>query len=57
MGCNHPQNLPTQSDLIPPDDDLNRYNAPQFSVEVGVTSIEAYGCRYVAMDYMTFNCW
>jgi hypothetical protein len=26
-----------------PDDNLNSYNSPQLSVEVGVTTIEAYG--------------
>jgi hypothetical protein len=51
MGCSHPQNLITQADLMPPPDDgLDSYNSPQLSVEVGVTSIEAYGCGYVAID-------
>jgi hypothetical protein len=45
MGCSHPHNLLTQADLIPPPDD-----GPQLSVEVGVTSIEAYGCGYVTID-------
>jgi hypothetical protein len=39
----HPQNLLTQADLMPPPDDgLNSYKSCM-SVEVGVTSIEAYG--------------
>jgi hypothetical protein len=46
-----PPNLLTQADLKPPPDDgLNSYNSPQLSVEVGVTSMEAYGCGYVAID-------
>jgi hypothetical protein len=50
MGCSHPQNVLIQADLMPPPDDgLNSYNSPQLSVEVGVTSIEAYGCGYVAI--------
>jgi hypothetical protein len=40
-----------QADLMPPPNDgLNSYNSPQLSVEVGVTSIEAYGRGYVAID-------
>jgi hypothetical protein len=50
-GCSNPQNLLTQADLMPPPDGgLNSYNSPQSSVEVGVTSIEAYGHGYVAID-------
>jgi hypothetical protein len=33
-----------------PDDDLNNYNSPQLSVEVGMISIEAYVRSYVATD-------
>jgi hypothetical protein len=51
MGYSHPQDLLTQADLTPsPDDGLNSYNSPQVRVEVGVTSIEACGCGYVAVD-------
>jgi hypothetical protein len=51
MGCSHPQNLLTQADLMPPPDDgLNSYNSSQFSAEVDVTSIEAYGRGYVAIE-------
>jgi hypothetical protein len=35
--------------MPPPDDGLNSFNSPQLSVEVGVTSIEAYGRGYVIM--------
>jgi hypothetical protein len=39
------QYLPTQADLMPPPDDgLNSY------IEVGMTSIEAYGRGYVITD-------
>jgi hypothetical protein len=53
MECNHPQNLPTQADLIlSPDDSLNSY---KFSVEVGVTYIEAYGRGYVTINVQQFK--
>jgi hypothetical protein len=51
MGCSNPQNLLTQADLMPPPDDgLNSNNSPQSSVEVSVTSIEAYGRGCVTID-------
>jgi hypothetical protein len=51
MGSSNPQYLLTQANLMPPPDDgLNSYSSPQLSVEVGVTSVKAYGCGYVAID-------
>jgi hypothetical protein len=46
MGCSHSQNLLTQADLMPPPDD----GAEQcVEVPICMTSIEAYGCGYVAI--------
>jgi hypothetical protein len=53
-GMQPPPNLLTQAHLMThPDDGLDSYNSPQMSVEVGVTSIEAYGCGYVAIDVVS----
>jgi hypothetical protein len=40
--------------MPPPEDSLNSQNSPQSSVEVGVTSIEAYERGYVAIDVQLF---